>query len=37
MKKIYLLIVFFGLAFFSFSQNLPSIEEKTNNENHRIR
>ena len=31
MKKIYLLIVFFGLAFFSFSQNISSKKETTKN------
>ena len=31
MKKIYLLIVFFGLAFFSFSQNISSKKDTTKN------
>ena len=31
MKKIYLLIIFFGLAFFSFSQNISSKKETTKN------
>ena len=31
MKKIYLLIIFFGLAFFSFSQNISSKKDTTKN------
>ena len=31
MKKIYLLIVFFGIAFFSFSQNISSKKDTTKN------